>query len=127
MRWSVHSLNTARGTTLEVFLNGLSADAAADAEALLEMLEEYGNDLRPPISKPLGGGLFEARDPTSGVRLFFMFAPGRRIIVLDGYLKKRTSIPAAIMARVRRLQKETETALRKKARDTKKPKANNSD
>ncbi len=55
---------------------------------------------------------FEARGLTTGVRLFFVFAPGQRIVVLDGYVKKRTSIPARIMARIRRLQEDTETALR---------------
>ena len=32
MRWTVHSLNTSRGTTLEEFLDGLSDDAVAEAE-----------------------------------------------------------------------------------------------
>ena len=76
------------------------------------MLEEHGNKLRLPISKPLGDGLFEARGLTTGVRLFFVFAPGQWIVVLDGYVKKRTSIPARIMARIRRLQANTEKALR---------------
>ena len=113
MQWAVHSLDTPRGkTTLEEFLDGLSDDVAAEAEALVEMLEEHGNKLRLPISKSLGKGLFEARGLTTGVRLFFVFAPGHRIVVLDGYVKKRTSIPARIMARIRRLQANTEEALR---------------
>ena len=112
MPWAVHSLNTRGGTTLEEFLDGLSDDSAAEAEALVEMLEQHGNKLRLPISKPLGNGLFEARGLTTGVRLFFVFAPGNRIVVLDGYVKKRTSIPARVMARVRRLQANAERALR---------------
>ena len=112
MPWAVHSLNTRRGTILEEFLDGLSDDSAAEAEALVEMLEEHGNKLRLPISKSLGNGLFEARGLTTGVRLFFVFAPKNRIVVLDGYVKKRTSIPARIMARIRRLQANAEKALR---------------
>ena len=69
MRWAVRSLSVTKGTTLEVFLNGLSDDAEAEAEALLEALETHGNNLRGPISKPLGNGLFEARGLTTGVRL----------------------------------------------------------
>ena len=118
MRWAVHSLNTPRGTTtLEEFLDGLPDDVAAEAEALVEMLEEHGNNLRLPISKPLGDGLFEARGLTTGVRLFFVFAHGHRIVVLDGYVKKRTSIPARVMARIRRLQADIEEALRNEAKD----------
>lgn len=116
MRWAVRSLSVTKGTTLEVFLNGLSDDAEAEAEALLEALETHGNNLRGPISKPLGNGLFEARGLTTGVRLFFVFAPGRQIIVLDGYVKKRTSIPAKIMARIRNLQKDAERALHRQER-----------
>ena len=124
MRWTVHSLNIRKEarTTLDVFLGGLSTDATEEAEALLEMLERHGNNLRLPISKALRNGLFEARGLTAGVRLFFVFAPGHRIIVLDGYVKKRTSIPATIMARIRKLQEEAKRALRNEVKDTKKPK-----
>ena len=112
MHWTVHSLNTAKGTRLGVFLEGLTDDnAAAEAEALVEMLEEHGNKLRRPISAPLGDGLFEARGLTSGVRLFFVYAPGHRIIVLDGYVKKRKKIPTGTMTRIRKLQKDAEKAL----------------
>ena len=98
---------------MEEFLDGLSDDDAADeAQTLIEMLEEHGNKLRRPFSAPLGNGLFEARGLTSGVRLFFVYAPGHRIIVLDGYVKKRSRIPVSIMTRMRKLQKDTERALR---------------
>ena len=50
--------------------------------------------------------------PNHSTLSFFVFAPGHRIVVLDGYVKKRTSIPARIMARIRRLQANTEKALR---------------
>ena len=124
MRWTVGSLITGKGTrtTLDVLLDGLSDDAAEEAQALVETLEKHGNNLRMPISKSLRNGLFEARGLTTGIRLFFVFAPGHRIIVLDGYVKKRTRIPATIMARIRKLQEETERALRNEMKDTKKPK-----
>jgi phage-related protein len=117
MPWTVHSLNTAKGTRLGVFIEGLTDHnaaaeaAAAEAEALVEMLEEHGNKLRRPISAPLGDGLFEARGLTSGVRLFFVYAPGHRIIVLDGYVKKRKKIPTSTMTRIRKLQNDAEKAL----------------
>ena len=69
------------------------------------------HSLKHPL-QAAGHGLYEARGLTTGVRLFFVFAPGQRIVVLDGYVKKRTSIPARIMARIRRLQADTERALR---------------
>ena len=113
MRWEIHSLNTARGTTLADFLDSLSDDdATAEAGTLLDMLATHGNDLRSPFSAPLGKGLFEARGLTSGVRLFYVYAPGCRIIVLDGYVKKRKKIPTSTMARIRKLQKNAEESLK---------------
>lgn len=123
MGWVVHSVKTSRGTTLEEFLGGLPEDSAAEAEALIELLEKYGNQLRSPISKALGRGLFEARGLTTGVRLFFIFAPGRRVIVLGGYVKKRTSIPAGVMARIRKCQNDIDKELHnEQARNRKEPK-----
>ena len=112
MCWTVHSLDATRGTTLGVFLDGLSdTDAAEEAYALLGMLEKHGSNLRAPLSKALGDGLFEARGLVTGIRLFFVFWPDRRIIVLDGYVKKRTKIPATVMAHLRKLQKDADRAL----------------
>ena len=54
MPWAVHSLNTRRGTTLEEFLDGLSDDTAAEAEALVEMLEEHGNKRRKALRNEQG-------------------------------------------------------------------------
>lgn len=113
MPWAVHSLSTARGTRLDAFLDDLSdPNAAEEAEALLEALAKYGNELKRPTSVPLGDGLFEARGPTTGVRLFFMYAPGHRIIVLDGFVKKRQKIPTSVMTRIRKLQKNAEKSLK---------------
>ncbi len=120
MGWTVVSLTTATGTRLEAFIDGLSEDAAAEAEALVEALAEHGNALRQPLSKALGNGLFEARGVTTGVRLFYIFARARRIVVLDGYLKKRTSIPAATMKQIRKLQRQAQHALEKTERERKK-------
>ena len=122
MCWTVHSLNATRGTTtLGVFLDGLSdTDAAEEAQALLEMLEEHGSNLRAPLSKSLGDGLFEARGLATGVRLFFVFWPDHRIIVLGGYVKKRTKIPATVMAQIRKLQKDADRALRIETTEKKK-------
>lgn len=51
-------------------MDGLSEDTVAEAEALVEMLEERGNKLRLSISKPPGNpgnGFLETRWPTTGV------------------------------------------------------------
>jgi hypothetical protein len=40
------------------------------------------------------------------VRIFYVFRPERRVVLLDGMIKKRDDIPREVMERLRRLQKE---------------------
>jgi hypothetical protein len=65
---------------------------------------DSGGSWVAPHSKPLGKGLFELRDVPSGVRIFYVTAPGRRLILLDGIVKKRQGIPARTLDRLRRFQ-----------------------
>jgi hypothetical protein len=52
----------------------------------------------------LGDGLFELRGKQ--VRLFYVFLPGRLIVLLDGEVKKRDDIPTRTLARMRVLRAE---------------------
>jgi hypothetical protein len=109
--WTVEWYATvAGGKPLRAFLGGLKADQDnfADALALLELLEAKGNALRPPRSESLGEGLFELRAHPRPVRLFYIFRPGRRIVVLDGIVKKKDKIPADVLRRVRAYQRDAE-------------------
>jgi len=65
--------------------------------------------LRPPRSESLGGGLFELRAHPRPVRIFYVFQPGRRIIVLDGMVKKKDRIPADVLKRMRGYQRDVES------------------
>jgi hypothetical protein len=57
-----------------------------------------------PRSGALGDGLFELRGKE--IRIFYVFVPGRAIVLLDGEIKKRDDIPKRTLERVRRLQAE---------------------
>jgi hypothetical protein len=57
-----------------------------------------------PQSKALGGGLFELRGKQ--VRMFYVFRPGGRIVILDCIVKKRSDIPAPVIGRLRKLARE---------------------
>ena len=84
------------------FIRALNDDRAfKEARALIDLLADRGNRLRPPRSKPLGGGLFEMRGRQ--VRIFYTFRPGRRIVLLDAMVKKRDDIPPEVLTRVRGL------------------------
>lgn len=87
------------------FIDALADPRAFDeAAALIKLLEQRGNRLREPRSKALGGGLFELRGKR--VRIFYVFRPGGRIVLLDGLVKKRDDIPRDLLESVRKLEKE---------------------
>jgi len=90
------------------FLAGLTGRHDQEALALLAALREFGAALRPPRSKLVETGLFELRGHQ--VRMFYMFRPGRRIVLLDGIIKKQDEIPRDVLKRVRRYMKEVEAS-----------------
>ena len=53
-------------------------------------------------SGALGDGLFELRGKQ--VRIFYVFLPGRSIMLLDGEIKKRDAIPRRTLQRMKSLQ-----------------------
>ena len=92
-------------TRVRDFIRALKDDRAfKEARALIDLLAARGNQLSPPRSKPLGGGLFEMRGRQ--VRIFYTFRPGRRIVLLDAMVKKRDDIPPEVLARVRGLNNQ---------------------
>ena len=52
-------------------------------------------------------GLSEMRSGHQ-VRIFYMFLPGRRIVLLDGIIKKTDDIPKDDLKRVRQYKREVE-------------------
>jgi phage-related protein len=93
------------GGRVRNFIRGLRSDRDFDeAAALLKLLAEKGNLLREPRSKALGQGLFELRGKQ--VRIFYVFRPGRRIVLLDGLVKKQSQIPKDTLDALRVLQNE---------------------
>jgi hypothetical protein len=88
------------------FVDKLTGRHRDDALALLSLLRERGATLRPPHSKLVERGLFELRGHQ--VRIFYTFRPGRRVVLLDGIIKKQDDIPRDVLKRVRRYLKDVE-------------------
>jgi len=78
------------------FLENLKDTAPDDFVVILAglnklKLREYN---RPPLSKPIGDGLYELRHVGRlNTRIFYFFAHGKRIILVHGILKKGRKIP----------------------------------
>ncbi len=98
--WVIDVFRTERGEALvQAFIAALTGRDRDEAFALIRLLEEQGNALRRPQSGILGEGLFELRGKQ--VRIFYMFLPGRRVVLLDGEIKKRDDIPPKTLKRMR--------------------------
>lgn len=104
--WTVEELRTPAGRShFAEFVAGLSDRIdIKDAAVLTGALGVLGNRLREPRSKSLGGGLFELRGTT--IRMYYGFMPGRRVVLLGGYVKKRTDTPADVLRLMRARLKE---------------------
>ncbi len=103
-QWRIEEYRVGDRSPILEFLRGLSGRDSEEAEALLLLLMRRGNQVREPRSKALGEGLFELRGRR--VRLFYMFLPGRRVMLLDGVIKKTDKIPVSVLTRLKQYQRE---------------------
>lgn len=91
----------------EEFIFSLDTKMQSKAYSSLELLEELGNTIREPYSKPIEKGIFELRIKFASdiTRIFYFFCVGNRIIVTNGFVKKTQKTP----------RKEIDLALKYKA------------
>lgn len=85
-------------------------DVLADYAHLVELLAEYGPNLRLPHSRPMGGGLFELRPRgRAGIgRAFYCFLVGKRVVVVHAFVKKTRQTPDKELKLARKRIKELE-------------------
>ena len=83
-------------------------DVAADYARIVELLVEYGPNLRLPYSRAFGDGLFELRPRgKSGIgRAFYYFLAGQRVVVLHAFIKKSQQTPEHDLKLARKRMKE---------------------
>ena len=84
----------------------------ADYARLVELLGEFGPELRMPHSRSMGGGLFElrARGRQGSGRAFYCFASGDRAVVLHACMKKTRRTPSRDLAIARARRNEIRDA-----------------
>jgi phage-related protein len=73
-------------TEIESWPDGILADYAR----IVELLMEFGPNLRMPHSRSMGGGLFELRPRSrEGIgRVFYCFVISQRVVILHAFVKK---------------------------------------
>lgn len=104
--WKVEEFKNARGDlAVTTFAATLDQRDREEAAALVRALGERGAELGMPNAKNLGGGLHELRG--TQIRIFYCFR-GRRIVLLDGIIKKRMDIPPEVLKKVRRRMENVE-------------------
>ena len=77
------------------FLDSLDNDMANKMRWEMLLLEQKGNALREPHTKPLGDGIFELRAKFSSniSRVLFFFYYKGKIILTNGFIKKTDKTP----------------------------------
>lgn len=77
------------------FLDNLDVKMRTKFLMEIKLLEEKGNALREPYSKPLGNGIFELRAKvgTDISRVLYFFYYEGRIILTHGFIKKTSKTP----------------------------------
>jgi phage-related protein len=91
---------------IEKWPDGILADYAR----LVELLMEFGPNLKMPHSKALGKGLFELRPKgREGIgRTFYCYLVGQRIIILHAFIKKTQGTPENEMKVARKRVREVQ-------------------
>lgn len=76
---------------VDKWVEDLTASEFGSVMAHFERLENRGSELRMPVSRSLGDGLFELRLDLSRLswRIAYYFAKGRRIVLLTVFHKQR--------------------------------------
>lgn len=91
---------------IETWPDGILADFAR----IVELLMEFGPNLRMPHSRTMGGGLFELRPRgREGIgRVFYCFVVRQRVVILHAFVKKTEDTPKQELRIARKRMKEVQ-------------------
>lgn len=104
MKYAIEYFHVRVKNDIENWPDGILADYAR----LLELLMEFGPNLRMPHSRPMGDGLFELRPRgRAGIgRTLYCYVNGQRIMILHAFVKKTQETPEKELCLARKRMKE---------------------
>lgn len=85
------------------FISSLEPKMMAKVLRTIDLLEEFGPQLREPYSKALGDGIFELRVKVGNniTRTFYFFYVDRKIFLTNGFIKKTQTTPSQELTRAK--------------------------
>ena len=106
MKFTIEYFHSRVKTEIESWSDGILADFAR----IVELLMEFGPNLRMPHSRSMGGGLFELRPRgREGIgRVLYCFVSGQRVVILHAFVKKTQDTPEQELKFARRRMKEVQ-------------------
>ena len=106
MSYSITYFHSRVKAEIESWPDGILADYAR----IVELLMEFGPNLRMPHSRAMGGGLFELRPRgREGIgRAFYCFIIGQRVVILNAFVKKTPDTPERELKIARKRMKEVQ-------------------
>jgi phage-related protein len=104
MSYSITYFHSRVKAEIESWPDGILADYVR----IVELLMEFGPNLRMPHSRAMGGGLFELRPRgREGIgRVFYCFLIGQRVVILHAFVKKTPDTPEPELKIARKRMKE---------------------
>ena len=90
------------------FIKELDVKLQAKVIAGLQLLEEYGNKARQPLSKELSDGIFEFRTTSQNrtVRILYFFDRDKLIIATNAFIKKTQKTPRKEIEYAKKLRRD---------------------
>jgi phage-related protein len=106
MTYSIDYFHSRIKAEIESWPGGILADYAR----MVELLMEFGPNLRMPHSRAMGGGLFELRPRSreGAGRAFYCFVVGQRVVILHAFIKKTQETPEQELKIARKRMKEVQ-------------------
>ncbi len=104
--YTIEYFNPRIKAEIESWPDGLLADFAR----MIELLMEFGPNMRKPHSRAMGKGLFELRTRgKEGIgRVFYCFIVNQRVVILHAFVKKTQETPEQELKIARKRLKEVQ-------------------